>query len=223
MKYLTFLFALLLAACTQQEPHSAHIPATDTVAATSGKPADKTVRFLWREDRYDPELKDTFNTIIINEDYCKNISEPERAALGYVATFVGSECQWDGEAKEDFSNLKCKVMTALNLGYQCSETHLGFLRKWFRNDTAVLHSLQDCPQVPFTASSQNTFDSVSLRVKGNNIIVSYGVNGVNMPMEESWSYTKEDVFILKGDELRLAKTTESKIRREKFGEKDEEE
>src|SRR3569832_142073 len=76
---------------------------------------DTTVKFLWRANKYNEELKDTFNSIFINEAYCKTISDAERAALGYVATFIGNECWWDGEATDERSNLKCVILTALNL------------------------------------------------------------------------------------------------------------
>ena len=68
---------------------------------------------------------------MLNQDYIKTMTDPEKAALGYVATFVGNDCWWDGEANEEKSNLDCKIITTLGLGYQCSNEHLGFLRKWF--------------------------------------------------------------------------------------------
>lgn len=178
---------------------------------------DRTEKFLWREEKYDEELKDTFNTIIINEKLCKTLTEPETAALGYVATYIGSECQWDGECNDNRSNLKCKILTALNLGYQCSERHLGFLRKWFMNDTKVLEEFNtNCPTVPYTASSQNTFDEITLKVKGNNISVWYSASGINMPMGESWSWTEINHFKFENDNLRLIRKEKSKVNREHF-------
>ena len=126
---------------------------------------DTTVKFLWCAKRYNEELQDTVNSIFINEDYCKTITDPERAALGFVATFIGNECWWDDEAKDDRSNLKCKILTALNLGYQCSEQHLGFLRKWFRNDKESLMKLEDCPTTPYTSTIQDTFKEINITIK----------------------------------------------------------
>jgi hypothetical protein len=100
---------------------------------------DKTVNFLWR---------DSSGYIVINEEYCKTISEPEKAAIGYVATFIGSECWWDGDIADNMSNLKCKILTALNLGYQCSDKHLGFLKQWFKNDTTSLKNLMIVQSYP---------------------------------------------------------------------------
>lgn len=53
----------------------------ETTSERNFKLTDKTVKFLWREDRYDQELKDTFNTIVINEELCKILTEPEIAVL----------------------------------------------------------------------------------------------------------------------------------------------
>lgn len=108
-------------------------------------------------------------------------------------------------------------MTALNLGYQCSDKHLGFLRKWFKNDKKVLAEFDyNCPTTPFTASSQNTFDEIKLTVKGNDISVWFSISGVNMPMGESWSYTETNYFQLDNDNIRLIKKEQSKVKRAFF-------
>lgn len=171
---------------------------------------DTTIKFLWRDKKYDEELKETFNSIFINEEYCKTITDPERAALGYVATFIGNECWWDGEYTEDRSNLKCKILTALDLGYQCSDKHLGFLRKWFRNDTIVLEELQNCPTTPHTATLQDTFDEITITVKGNTISVWFKANGVNVRAADSWRWKETDHFQLDTDNLRLIKKDKEK-------------
>lgn len=226
MKYLYIATMVFLASCgqTDNNPNKNEVVIADTITKTEEtaskrnfKLTDKTVKFLWREDSYDQELKDTFNKIVINEELCKALTEPEIAVLGYVGTYIGSECQWDGECNDDRSNLKCKVLTALNLGYQCSDKHLGFLRKWFKNDKKVLAEFDyNCPTKPYTASSQNAFDEIKLTVKGNDISVWFSVIGVNMPMGESWSYTETNYFQLNNDNVRLIKKEQSKVKREHF-------
>ena len=176
---------------------------------------NKTEKFLWRENKYDEKLKSTFSTIIINERLCKILSEPERAALGFVVTFIGSECDWDGEAKDDRSNLKCKTLTSLNLGYQCSEEHLGFLRKWFANDSNSLKELKYCPTTPYTASTQETFDYINLNVKGNLISIEFGASGVNLQNNDAtWSWTETDYFQVDNERIKLIKKIKSKVKRE---------
>lgn len=224
-KYIYIVTLFFLSSCGRKNNNAENtekfnsvslVKTTENSSGKNIKLTDKSLKFLWREDRYDEELKYTFNTIIINEELCKSLTEPERAALGFVATFIGSECNWDGDAKDHFSNLKCKTLDALGLGYQCSEKHLGFLRQWFKNDRKSLNELKDCPTVPYTATSQETFDYINLQVKGNTISVEFGANGVNMRMGESWSWTEIDHFQLDNDNIRLIKKDKSVVKREKF-------
>jgi len=176
---------------------------------------NKTAKFLWRENKYDKQLKFNISTITIDEKLCKALSEPERAALGFVVTFIGSDCNWDGKTKADRSNLKCKTLTALNLGYQCSEEHLGFLRKWFANDSSSIKELKDCPTTPYTASVQETFEYINLTVKGNLISVEFGANGVNMQNNDAtWSWTETDYFQVDNQSIKLIKKKKSKVKRD---------
>ena len=48
--------------------------------------------------QYNSKLNAPFYTIMLNQDYIKTMTDPEKVALGYVATFVGNDCWWDGEA-----------------------------------------------------------------------------------------------------------------------------
>jgi hypothetical protein len=177
---------------------------------------DTTVQFLWRDNKYDVELEDTFNTIFINEDYCKTISDPERAALGYIATFIGSECWWDGEPKEDRSNLKCKILTSLNLGYQCSDNHLGFLRQWFKNDTSSLEILQNCPTTPYTATVQETFNEIKLTIVDNKITIWFSASGINMRNQKSWDWSETDYFQFDKDNIKLINKDKSEVKYEQL-------
>lgn len=219
MKYLYLLTLVFLASCGQTNSNAdknelvnsdSVFTSIDTNSSRNFQLTDTTVKFLWRADGYDEELKDTFNTIFINEDYCKNITDPERAALGYVSTFIGNECWWDGEANDDRSNLKCKILTALNLGYQCSDKHLGFLRQWFKDDKKSLEQIENCPTTPYTSTIQDTFHEITLTVRGNEIIVFFKASGINMREGDSWSWTETDHFQLDNDNIKLIKKTNQK-------------
>lgn len=223
MKYFLLATFIFLVSCgkTNKNSDKNEEIVTDTVSEneeTNSILTDKTVKFLWRADKYDEELDRTFNSIFIDEELSKTLSDPERAALGYVATFIGSECDWDGDFKEDRSNLKCMVLSALDLGYQCSDQHLGFLREMFKNDSGVLDELksENCPTVPYTASNQNTFDEITLTVKENTISVFFKANGINITTSERWSWTETDHFQVNGDHIKLIKKEESEIERESF-------
>lgn len=186
MKYLYLFLCLFLLSCGAAGSSDSAPVVTDTAIT-----AEKSVKFLWRESRYDPSLQDTISVLVLDEDYCKTIPDAERAALGYTATFTGNECDWDGDYTEDRSNLKCKIIAALGLGYQCSEAHLGFLRQWFSTDNKVLATLtpENCPTTPDGASVQESFDEITLRTEKDYIIVSYQVSGYDMRAGEIWNWS----------------------------------
>ena len=160
------------------------------------KLVDANNNILWRENVYDESLETDVNTLIFNTTYIKNITEPERAALAYVATFIGNECDWDGKANSDRSNLNCKILTQLHLGYQCSDKHLFFLRKWFENDPQTLKTLETCMTMPYTATVQTTFDNITVITKAEEqrIQIKYQVTGVNMRENAVWNYRQTDTF-----------------------------
>ena len=206
-----------LASCQHSERAQPAHRDDRTTGSLADAPKHKgdTVRILWREIRYDADVQDTVSAIVLNNDYLSRLPDPERAALGYVATFIGTDCQWDGGARDDRSNLKCMLISALGLGYQCSEQHLGFLRKWFRSDKKVLAALQDCPTTPFTASSQETFDSIGLINDGGELRVFFAAAGMNMQTGDSWNYSETDYFQTDGSQIRMLHAETSGIERQK--------
>ena len=197
-----FLFIFLLS-CGQVGTNNSPQESMDT---TSVSPTTKTVKFLWRDSA----------NMMIDQDYCRTITDPERAALGYVATFIGNDCWWDGDYSDNRKNLKCKILSALNLGYQCSDQHLGFLKQWFSKDSVVLKQLEDCPTTPYTATNQDTFDEINLTTKGNEIIISYKASGVNLRELDSWSWTETDYFQVDQNHIRLMKKERSKVVHERL-------
>lgn len=217
---LLLLFLLLVSGYSSMETDTATVETASGIAATEAEAytsANKKIRFLWREQVYDADLQDSVSTIVTDQASADQLTDAERAALGYVVTFIGSECGWDGEANEAFGNLKCKALTALNLGYQCSDQHLGFLQSWFRKDQAVLARLAACPRVPFTASSQQTFDEVYLTTQADTIQVWFSASGVNVPMNAAWAWSEENVFRVQSDAISLVKVEKSEVVRSELG------
>ncbi|MFM8596723.1 MAG: hypothetical protein ACKOBN_06490 [Flavobacteriales bacterium] len=178
------------------------IKPNDFKAPHSGK-----TKFMWRDAK-------TFD-IVLNQEYIKNISIYERAALGFVASSVGNGCNYEGEGQQ---HLNCDILSALNLGYQCSDRHLGFLRSMFKDDPKVLKELQEpCPEIVDGATSQTTFDYINIEVVNKTtIVVSYMVSGVYLRESISWEYTVTDTFEVLGDGLVRKKHEESKVKESKF-------
>ncbi|WP_299990034.1 hypothetical protein [uncultured Pontibacter sp.] len=214
MRALPLFSLVLLFGCssvetdTSTEETAAGIAPAETEVHTVTR---SKVPFLWREKVYDTSLQDSISSITIDQKLAEELTDAERAALGYVATFIGSECDWDGKVDPEFSNLKCKALSALKLGYQCSNEHLGFLQHWFRNDQEVLAQLASCPRIPFTASSQQSFNYIYLSSQGDTIKVWFSAGGVNLPMNAAWEWTEENVFLAQDDAISMVRADKSEV------------
>jgi len=166
---------------------------------------NRKTKVLWRNK------ESAYHDLELNQDYFTNITEPEKAALAYVATFIGNDCDWEDDSTE---NLKCKIISALGLGYQCSAAHVGFLRHWFREDKNILKELENCPTVPITATVQESFDEIYMKVEGKRITVSFQASGVNLREEQSWSWSEEQVFDFKEGRLALFSKKKSDVKKD---------
>lgn len=171
----------------------------NTVTKTSGQ------KVVWREDIYDPGINGKVNVIKLDDNYFANISGPEKAVMGYLASTIGNECYAEG-SKE---NVKCKILTALNLGYQCSEETKSFLRSWFRDDAAVVKQIDNCkPTIATTV--EKTFDEVNISTADNNIKVE--LKGLKLNIKENsaskWSETIS--FKVDGDKIFMTERIKKK-------------
>ena len=187
-----YAFAILSLFSCKEDQATISAPAKE--AEKKNIVSEKELNFLWSEVVYDADLQDSMSRLMINEAFLDTISEEEKAAIGFVATFVGNECDWDGAYKEDRSNLVCTILDALDLGYQCSDTHLGFLREWFANDTASLNLLssESCPTLPGGSTNFSEIESMHLFVKNNIITITSVIN---------YGDVRQDVYKTKRERL----------------------
>lgn len=178
----------------------------------------KPIKFLWREDVFDYQLEQKVNSIIINQSFCNTITIQEKAALGYISFDIGNECWWDGKANEDRSNLKCKILTHLDLGYQCSEKQLDFLRKWFSKDQKALKKLKNCGTMPYTSTIQNTFDEINIftNEETRTITVNYKAHGINTREATKWCWTEKVTFTYTEESIFLTNAEKSEMTRERI-------
>lgn len=168
-------------------------------------------KFFWREGE--------FADINLNHAQIKKMTVYERAALGYVATFVGNGCNYEGPYTTDTPRyLKCDILSALDLGYQCSDRHLGFLREMFQDDKKVLQSLREpCPEIVDGATYQTTFDYIDVEIIGKTVVVvSYKVSGVYLREGINWEYTVTDTFEVAQNGIVLKKHLQSEQKETKF-------
>ncbi|MFH6992452.1 hypothetical protein [Flavobacterium sp. FlaQc-48] len=149
------------------------------------KTEDHYINILWLDQN---------NKLRLNEDYLKTLTDPQRAALGYIATDIGNECYWDGDQKEDESNLKCQLIWALNLGYQCSDTHLSFLRKWFKEDQNVLQRLENCKRTVSSSKIQDRFIGIKMATNKQTIKIIYTAAGSDSQSQQEWRWAEESEY-----------------------------
>jgi len=173
---------------------------------------NKEIKFLWRAEKFDAASNQNINSIFINKSFINSMSNQEKAALGYVATFIGNECSWDEEVNENSNNLKCEILTALDLGYQCSEKHLGFLQNWFSKDTVALKKIGKCQIMPNTATIQTAFDEILIFTDQENktITVNYKTHGVNIRESTYWSWIRSDYFKYDQENITLIESKKTK-------------
>lgn len=156
----------------------------------------KPITFLSRKTVYDERIKAEVSSMVINQSYLQNITPPEKAALAFVAYDIGNECEGGYDSEGNRRVLWCRIVSALDLGHQCSDKQLNFLREWFAKDTVSLKKLESCPTMPNTATIQTTFDEILIQknVAEKKITVSYKITGINMRESESWHRSQTDIF-----------------------------
>lgn len=162
-------------------------------SSTDNTTQDIYIKILWSDQN---------GVLQLNDQYIKTLTNQQRAALGYITTDVSNECYWDGAKKADKSNLKCRFLSALNLGYQCSDTHLSFLRKWFKEDTKVLERLQYCQKTESSAKIQDRFSEIKMITTNDTIKIIYGAVGEDSEKQKTWRWQEESTYSFTKNEIK---------------------
>ena len=123
-------------------------------------------RIVWTEDVTDPKTNEKIPTLQIDENFISKAPENVKALLALYGYGYSNECDWEGNPNQDRSNLKCRLTTALNLGYQCSDKQITLLQKYFHNE---MISKNSCPTTPNTATIQNILKEIILTQTSKNI------------------------------------------------------
>lgn len=176
MKFLAILILFLISFSSCTNTDSPNHPIDEPTNSYSSITNHKT-SVLWSEQVH----SDSLPYYVVDKTYMEKIPDPERMVLGYLAVNIGSDCWWkDNQANEDRSNLECFLLSALNLGCQCSPEHLTPLKKAFAQDSTVLKDLETCGTTPYTATVQTVFDKVELEKIDNKIKVNYTYTYINV-------------------------------------------
>jgi polyhydroxybutyrate depolymerase len=156
---------------------SASAPATSATKASCPERKDPT-KLLWRNDDLELELA---------RDAIRCLTDAERAAVGYVASVVGSSCDWvqRPDAYGAGGRMRCMLTAALGLGDQCAAPHEDFIESWLGDD-APAH----CWRIPITAYAQAALDEVTLRRDEAAITVAFKATGTTGPGGRAWSWSE---------------------------------
>lgn len=114
------------------------------------------------------------------------LSAGMRAILALYAMRANGGCE--GSPDPEPTGLRCPLTTALGLGPQCSNQHLGLVKTWFkdgipplllsRKDAAEANrsgSLEwSCNSTPDTASSQTGWSSIRVRQEPGGLVTVWG-------------------------------------------------
>ena len=113
---------------------------------------DTTVRILWHAQQ-----NDTSGTTVFNNDYLDTMSDPERAAIGFVSAFIKT----DSGTKVNYSKGGNKLIPLLLLEQKSNEKKLSFLKQWFRYDKNCLNRLENYSAF---CNSQKEFEETNLKM-----------------------------------------------------------
>lgn len=193
-------FAVLFL-CLACRRHEKRLPvAADMASPAVIQPAEGPVKILWLEKKYDSVFNAYVESIELNQDYFSRIDNAEKAIIGYYATFHGNECWWEHDKpNDDWSNLRCKILDALQLGYQCSDTHLDFLRKWLRTQPELLRELEHCTPIPHTSTQQDSFEEISVERKNDIFTIRFTICAANLRDNITRCYEEIHTFRIYAD------------------------
>jgi hypothetical protein len=140
------------------------------------------VKILWWEDV----------DVVLNLEFISKMKEEEKAVLALLSTYAGGECIYDEDTR-----LECSLTSALNLGYQCSEEHLEFVKKWFLKDYEVFSKINNCYSIPYSATNQFKFSEIIFSRNDIRIQVLYKIQGVRLAEEYFYNYEVLETFEIK--------------------------
>lgn len=90
IRLLTLLFLSIFSTSVFSQ-NNAISSTTVNKPSTENESQDIYIKILWL---------DNTGTLQLNTNYIKTLTDQQRAALGYIATDVSSECNWDGAKKQ---------------------------------------------------------------------------------------------------------------------------
>lgn len=146
---------------------------------------------------------------VVRLDRLQPVSEGVRAILAMYAFQNGSDCM-RGERHT------CALTDALELGEQCSEQHVEFVRKWFREEMPQMSGFAPssykglksndrlaelCYQKTGGETFQEIWDLIRVTVSGNRVHVY--ANGMWLARENSGKLRYETDYLILQDSIQI--------------------
>lgn len=153
---------------------------------------DTSVKVMWH----------TTNTTVFNSDYLDTMSDPERAAIGFLSAFIKT----DSGTKLNYSKAGTKLRPLLSYEQKAKEKKLSFLKQWFRYDKNCLSKLESDETF---CDSRKEFEEIDLTVTSDTITVLF-IAKENIPGGIS-RWRQEDTFKLDQNNLQLVEEKQSAI------------
>ncbi|MFC4476781.1 hypothetical protein [Flavobacterium chungangensis] len=166
---------------------------------------DKTVNFLRRGKEYKN---------LVNEEYCKTMSEPERAALGYLTTLypTSNYCYFKKDIDKEYTMRHALNLDSENYSYNDKSTDqfMNYMQFWFRNDTESLSKIaaDHCPEAIAYGSVLFYLSKINLTVKENKIYINFKIEGAG---RSDWEviWTEKLTFLVAKDYIKLIESKKS--------------
>lgn len=142
-----------------------------------------------------------------------------RALLAFYALRANGGCppgDWSKDGKT--YEMSCPLTTALGLGFQCSEAHLGLVKTWFkegippllldRKEAARIAKEGDiaraCNSTPYSATHQTIWSSIKvLRRKDGTVTITGEGDWTAGPEAESGSFRNVGTYRLLADRVEV--------------------
>lgn len=154
---------------------------------------DTTVKVLWHTKNSTP---------VFNSDYLDTMSDPEKAAVGFVSAFIKTNTGLNINC----SNGGAKLKPLLLFEQKSNEKKLSFLKQWFRYDKYCLKKLENPSAFCIT---QKEFEEMNLSVTSDTITVLFTAKETIHGETKRWK--QQDTFRLDQNNLLLIEERQSEI------------
>lgn len=126
-------------------------------------------------------------------------SEYERAAVVWLASVIGNDCELD--VSKDGTSVSCRILDSLGFDSLFDDKHIGYLNHWFRYDSLTKEYFQSDPFIPLGSSSaSNTILSYSITHRKDTLFLNYRgaywVHGEYGEFEEKSTFLKKDESLI---------------------------